>query len=92
MAVEFNDAFFEQLGKSPEVTALCVKKAEEIAAAARASAPRDTNDYANGIVVRVVEHARRNTALVVATDEKSMLIESKTGNLARALKQVKRSG
>ncbi len=90
MAVEFNDAFFEKLGKSPEVTALCVRKAEEIAAAARASAPRASGDYAQGIVVRVVERNRRNAALVVATDGKSMLVESFTGNLARALKQVDR--
>lgn len=90
MAVDFNDAFFEKLGKSPEVTALCVKKAEEVATAARASAPRDTEDYARGIVVRVVERNRRNAALVVATDEKSMLVESFSGNLARALKRVSR--
>lgn len=90
--VEFNEAFFEKLGKSPEVTALCREKAEAVAAAARASAPRDSNEYANSIEVRVVERNRRNAVLVVATDEKSLLIESKTGNLARALQQVKRSG
>lgn len=90
MPVEFNDAFFVKLGKSPEVTALCVKKAEEIAAVARARGPRDTEDYVRGIVVRVEERNRRNAALVVATDEKSLLVESFSGNLARALKQVSR--
>jgi hypothetical protein len=90
--VEINDGFFEQLGRSPEVTQLCVNVAETIAAAAIASAPRDTNAYANSIHVEVVQRSRRNVALVIAEDPKSLLIESKTGNLARALNQVKKSG
>ena len=90
--VEFNDAFFSQLGHSPEVTALCVQKAEEVANIARSTAPRDSNDYADSIHVEVVSRQNRNTVLVVASDPKAMLIESKTGNLARAMKQVKNSG
>lgn len=90
--VQLNDAFFEQLGRSPEVTQLCVDVAERIAAAARATAPRDSNEYANSIHVEVVRRGRRNAALVIADDEKSLLIESRTGNLARALNQVKKSG
>lgn len=90
--VQFNDAFFEQLGRSPGVTSLCTEVAQRIAAAARASAPRDTGEYANSIRVEVVRRGRRNAALVVAGDDKAMLIESYTGNLARALKQVKKSG
>ncbi|MFJ4168494.1 HK97 gp10 family phage protein [Paenarthrobacter sp. NPDC089714] len=90
--VEYNDAFFERLGKSAEVTDLCSDVANEVASTARATAPRNTNDYADGISVEVVERGRRNVALVVAKDSKSLLIESKTGNLARALNQVKRGG
>lgn len=88
--VEINDAFFTELAHSPEVTALCRAKAEEIAAIARSTAPRDSGDYANNIEVRVVSRASRNVALVVAKDWKSMIIESKTGNLVRALNKVKR--
>jgi hypothetical protein len=90
--VQFNDAFFEKLGRSPEVTRLCVEVAEKIAATARANAPRASNDYANSIHVEVVSRGRRNAALVKADDDKSLLIESRTGNLARALNQVKKSG
>lgn len=90
--VEINDAFFERLGRSPEVTQLCVDVAETIAAGARASAPRDTEAYANSIHVEVVQRSRRNVALVIAEDPKALLIESKTGNLSRALNQVKKSG
>lgn len=90
--VNINDSFFEELGRSPAVTQLCVEVAERIATAARATAPRDTNDYANSIHVEVVTRQRRNAALVVAGDGKAMLIESQRGTLARALKQVKKSG
>lgn len=88
--MEFNDAFFERLGKSPGVTALCVAKAEQVAAAARASAPVDSGAYRSAISVSVVQRSRRNAAVVTASDWKSLLIESKTGNLARALKAVGR--
>lgn len=90
--VQFNDSFFEKLGRSPEVTQLCVDVAQKIAATARATAPRGTGDYADSIGVEVVSRHRRNAALVIATDPKSLLVESKTGNLARALNQVKKSG
>lgn len=89
---QINNAFFEELGRSPKVTQLCVDVAEKIASAARASAPRDTDTYADSIRVEVVSRAHRNAALVVAHDRKSLIIESKTGNLARALNQVKKSG
>lgn len=90
--VDFNDSFFEQLGRSPAVIGLCVEKANRVAAAARASAPRDSNAYANSIRVEVVRRGRRNAALVIADSPIALLVESKTGNLARALNQVKKSG
>lgn len=89
-AMEFDDSFFERLGRSPEVTALCVSKAEQVAAGARSSAPVDSGDYRDRIRVEVQPRSDRNAAVVVAGDWKSILIESKTGNLARALKAVKR--
>jgi hypothetical protein len=90
--VNIDNAFFEKLGRDPGVIAECVKKAEQVAGIARSTAPRDTNQYANSIRVQVVARSHRNAALVVAGDDKSLLIESFTGNLARALNQVKKSG
>lgn len=87
--MEFNDGFFENLSRSPGVTGLCVAAAEKVAAAARSSAPVDSGDYKRGIVVRT-KYQRRSVAVVVATDPASMIIESKTGNLARALRSAKR--
>ena len=87
--VTFNDSFFESLGTSPEITALCQAKADAVAATARATAPVRTGAYKRGIVIQVVRRRYRNAVLVVATDKKSLLIESKRGNLARALRAAK---
>lgn len=82
--VEFNSAAAADLLKSPEVRAMLRKRAEAVAARARAGAPANTGDYRNSIAV---ESATTDRAVerVVARDWKALIIESKTGNLARAL-------
>ena len=88
--MQFNEAFFQELSTSAPVTALVVGAAEQIAEPARKSAPVDTGDYRDGIVVRT-KRQKRAVALVVATDRKSLIIEAKTGNLVRALNAAKRA-
>lgn len=85
MAVKFNDAFFDQLSRSPAVAALVDAAVERVAATARANAPTASGDYRNGIVT-ASKLQRRYVGLVIGTDPKTMLIESRTGNLARALR------
>lgn len=94
---EFNEAFFENLGRSPAVVSLCREKAEQIAAVARSTAPVGPDsrggapgDYRDSIHVEIQHRGRRDAAVVVADNWKSMLIEANTGNLVRALNQVKR--
>lgn len=86
---EANDAFFASLGRDPAVVALCKAAADQIAANARSSAPVAEGNYRDGIVVRERPAAYRDTFRVVATDEASMGVESRTGNLARALRGVR---
>jgi hypothetical protein len=89
--VQFNNAFFEELGNSAGVVALVKDAAEDIAAAARASAPVDTGEYRDSIHVEVIPNRKtRTVALVVADDPKTMLIEARTGNLARSLRARKK--
>lgn len=90
--VKINNEYFDKLGHSPEVTALCVGIAERGAGIARSTAPVDTGAYRDGIHVEVKRAAHRNVALIVGDDEKTMLIESTTGNLARALGALKSGG
>ena len=91
MALTFNQAFFDELSRSPGVAALVDAAVERIAATARATAPADTGEYRDGIVT-ASKLQRRYVGLVIGTDPKTMLIESRTGNLARALRSNTRRG
>ncbi|CAD5999250.1 HK97 gp10 family phage protein [Agreia sp. COWG] len=83
--MKFNASYFDQLGRSSGVRALVTQKAESVAARARAAAPVDTGEYRDGIHVEVSTSAHRVVATVVASSEHSMIVESQTGNLRRAL-------
>lgn len=87
MPAHWNDHFIPGLAKSARVRAIVVDAAEEVAAGARAAAPVDTGAYRDSIHVEVEETPHRVLARVVASDEKSMIIEARTGNLARALQR-----
>lgn len=87
--VDFNDAFFDEILRSAQVESLCRSKAEQALAVARSSAPVDTGAYRDGLAVEVVEHAHRRSFCVVGHDPKTLLVEAKTGNLARALRAVR---
>lgn len=88
--MKFNDSFFDDLLGSPQVEALVVSSAKKVAAAARSSAPVDSGEYRDSIKV-TTKRQKRVVALVVADDPKAMIIEARTGNLARSLKAAKRA-
>ncbi|MBN9176120.1 MAG: hypothetical protein J0I43_01945 [Microbacterium sp.] len=85
MPVTFNNQFFDDLSRSQGVIDLVDAATEAIAETARASAPEATGDYKAGIAT-AGKFQRRYVGLVIATDPKSMIIESKRGVLARALR------
>lgn len=87
--MKFNDKYFDELLNSAGVKALTQKAADQVLAAARANAPVDTGAYRDGLQIQAVKHAHRTTLMVVGTDPKTMLVESQTGNLRRALKAAK---
>lgn len=67
---------------------VCKQIAEQAAARARASAPRDTGDYAGSIHVESDPRTGKDDfahQYVVADDWKANIIEARTGTLARAL-------
>ena len=86
MTMQFNEAFFLELGRSPAILAVCEQVAETIAAKARAGARAmaDTGDYAESIHVERAEREGRAVFLVIADDPAALAIEARTGNLARA--------
>ena len=88
--MEFRDAFFAELGKSAGVTKLVKEKTSKVARTARSTAPVDTGAYREGIQERIKSTPYRNVGIVEGTDSKTLLIEAKTGNLARAVKAAGR--
>lgn len=86
---EPNERFFESVLRRPKVEKLVDDAAERALTAAQQTAPVDTGDYKRGLHIEHHDGRYRRTAMVVGGDHKTMLIESKTGNLARALKAAK---
>lgn len=86
MSVEINEAFFDELGNSPAVVAVCEQVAETILAKAVAGARgmSKTDAYAESLHIERAHRSGRVVFLVVSDDPGALAIEARTGNLARA--------
>lgn len=89
VTVKFNDRYFDEILNSAGVKAMTRRAAEKTLEYAKAHAPVDSGDYRDGLQIEEVKHAHRTTCMVVGTDKKTLLVESKTGNLRKALKAGK---
>lgn len=89
--VTFDEEFFATIMRSAGIEALCRTKTENALAIAQSTAPVDTGAYRDGLAIEKVPHKYRDTYEVVGHDKKTLLVESKTGNLARALKAVRKT-
>jgi len=87
--VQFNEGFFESVLRTAPVEALVDGVGNRALGIAQANAPVDTEEYRNGLHLEHHDSRYRRTTRVVGDDSKTLLIESKTGNLARALKGAK---
>lgn len=88
--IEFDQQFFDTILRSSGVQSLERQAAEKVLAAAKANAPYKTGAYRRGLRIEKTEARFRTVYLVTGADPKTLLIESKTGNLARALKSAGR--
>jgi hypothetical protein len=87
-SLTWNPGFFEGfLYRAPGIIASVQEAADRVAAIARGSAPVDTGVYRNSIRVQI-KFQQRAVAIVVADCDHAMIVESRTGNLARALRSV----
>lgn len=88
--VTFNPRFFDTILKSAGVDALTTSIGEDVLETAKRTAPVDTGDYRDGLHLEKRESRYRRVVRVVGADPKTLLVESKTGNLARSLKTAGR--
>lgn len=89
MATTFNDAGMDELARSPEIAAVVMGVAEQIADTARSTAGVDSGDYRDSIKTRL-KFQDRAVGIVYSDDPKAIVIEAKTGNMARAAKRAGR--
>ncbi|MBO3663732.1 HK97 gp10 family phage protein [Microbacterium stercoris] len=87
--VEFNPRFFETVLRQPKVEQLTDAAAERALSNMKANAPVDTAEYRDGLHIEHRESRFRRVTRVVGDDEKTLLIESKQGVMARGLKAAK---
>ena len=88
--VQFNRVFFDRILKSAGVSNLTKRAADQALSVAKSTAPVDTGDYRRGLKVERHDSRYRTVWRVVGTDWKTLILESKTGNLARALRTVRK--
>lgn len=88
--IRFNRLYFDTILRSAKIVKLEESIAEGAASIARTTAPVRTGAYKASIRVEHHKADYRDSVRVVADDPKALLVESKTGNLARALKRAKR--
>lgn len=86
--VEFNQQFFDTIMRSSGVQSLQRSVAERVLAQAKATAPVGEGDYRDGLRIEVRASRYRDAFLVVGNDWKTLILESKGGYLARALKSA----
>lgn len=85
-----SDWNMDALTHDPGIVAVVKQQTERIADIARDSAPDDTHAYKKSITT-YIKYQERAVGVVEAGDPKSLLIEAKTGNLARAVKKAARN-
>lgn len=90
MAMKWNNAAMDELARSPGIASAVMDASGDIAQTARSTAPvGETEEYRNSIKTGM-KFQRRAVGLVYSDDDKALVVEAKTGNLARAVKQAAR--
>lgn len=100
--VTFNQSYFDNIMRSQGIDSLVRDKAREVLDRAQHTAPvgdpsnpvyksqgRRPGQYKDGLAIEVVKARYRNVYRVVGHDPKTLLVEAKTHNLARALEGSK---
>lgn len=73
------------LMSSAPVAGLLAKLAGEVLGRAQATAPKRSGRYQSSLFVTTGQHGDRKVSIVGSNDPKALAVESRTGNLAKAL-------
>lgn len=81
-----NEEFFRRLGRLPLVIAMTRAAAARALAMAAANAPVDSGAYKASLRIERVDTNRIVMFRVVADSKHALVVESRTGNLARSVR------
>ena len=87
--VQLNGKGIDEMFHSPKLKSFLQDLAEEAAERARSTAPVDTGEYRSSIEATVAV-TDRYVGRVQSTDDKALLVEANTGNLARSIDAARR--
>lgn len=79
----------DALTHDPGIVAVTMRTTNQLAETIRDAAPEDTRDLKNGIQTRL-KFQERVVGVVESTDPKSLIVEARTGFMARAVKRSAR--
>ena len=83
--MEFENGYFEALLRSAPVRAVVDEATERVAEKARSTAPEGGGDY-KGKITTGGKMQDRYVGVVTANARHSLIVEARTGNLARAVR------
>lgn len=90
--MKWDNAQMDRIASGPAMRQHMEQVAEGVAQEMRTTAPvGDTSEYARSFVV-TSKLQERAVALIINTDPKSMIVEARTGHMARTLKKAGRRG
>lgn len=87
--LQWNEDVFDTILNLPVVENRVDTVAASVMGTAKATAPVDSGDYQRRIEMREKQAKHRKVKLVTATDPKSLAIEARTGNMARAARSAR---
>lgn len=88
--MDFNPEVFNEILGSAAVDGLTETVAEAVCSVAKSTAPVRSGEYQQSIHVEEVKAEHRTVYRVISEAPYALEVESKTGNLNRALKAVRR--
>lgn len=91
-SIRFNQSTLDRIMQAPAVIEATRQIADQGMRAIQADAPEDSGDYKRGFRLVARKSRYRTVWRIVGTDRKTLLLESRGGFIARAMKRMRSRG
>lgn len=87
MVLQWDNAAMDELARGAGIAGAVMDATEDIAQTARTDAPVGATQEYRTSIKTALKYQERAVGLVYSDDDKALIVEAKTGNLARAVKK-----